>query len=728
MLFEKVRRQRRNVVAPIAQRRQDNFDCVEAEEQILTETSCRHLAVDVGVGGREDTDIDPPRARRAEALEFAAASTRSNFACCDGGTFAISSRNRVPPSASSNRPTRSARASVKAPRTWPNSSLSNTVSETPPAFTVTIGRAARGDSAWIACATSPLPVPFSPVIRTFASDGAVRSMSSRTGLIAGERAIRGGAPSKLRRAAPSSWRPRRNARLSSTCVRTMASSRALSHGFCTKSRAPRRIASTAMSTLAHAVSTMTGSVGSGRAAAPAGPALPVRSRVAGVVEIDQRRIEVGFVDRRQHGRGRRHRLHLKALALEKQLQRFEDVALVVGEKDAGDRDGTAIRSRESLHDPPVAQLDDAVAVLRVGLRVRHLDDRGSAAVELLEQLHDFTGLIRVEVAGRFVGENQPRAGDDGAGDAHELLLAAGQLAGIQILFADNLKAIEHIGDDALALCAWHVAIAERHLEIFVHREVVEQVIALEDEADVLLLQRQPVFLTQRVHRLSLQLVFAPPVGVVHPENVQQRRLPRSRRSHDRDELPGLTSRLMRRSRNVSPAPLLIDFSRFRTAIIRLSNPSTRGARRNDRVRKCADSFVRADRHVAGLEEDRRLPRRTDAGRAPGRQHVAGAQRQDIRAIRHQLVHRMNHQRRIRVLHDLAVEREFHLQVLRVANELLRHDERAPSGRTYRGSFEAPSRSHAACLRGRHDRRRRFRACTRKCSRLRGRSAHGRRSG
>ncbi len=42
----------------------------------------------------------------------------------------------------------------------------------------------------------------------------------------------------------------------------IAISRALSHGFCTKSRAPRRIASTATSTLPHAVMTTTGSVGS----------------------------------------------------------------------------------------------------------------------------------------------------------------------------------------------------------------------------------------------------------------------------------------------------------------------------------------------------------------------------------------------------------------------------------------------------------------------------------
>ena len=61
-------------------------------------------------------------------------------------TFAISSRNSVPPSASSKRPTRSILASVNAPFTWPNISLSKTPSASPPAFTVTMGlRRARGD-------------------------------------------------------------------------------------------------------------------------------------------------------------------------------------------------------------------------------------------------------------------------------------------------------------------------------------------------------------------------------------------------------------------------------------------------------------------------------------------------------------------------------------------------------------------------------------------------------
>jgi hypothetical protein len=40
---------------------------------------------------------------------------------------------------------------------------------------------ARGERAWIACATRPLPVPCSPVMSTLASEGPMRAIRSRTG-------------------------------------------------------------------------------------------------------------------------------------------------------------------------------------------------------------------------------------------------------------------------------------------------------------------------------------------------------------------------------------------------------------------------------------------------------------------------------------------------------------------------------------------------------------------
>ncbi len=138
----------------------------------------------------------------------------------------------MPPSASSKHPTRSALASVKAPFTWPNSSLSNTPSLNPPALTATSGFVARWDTAWSQRATTSLPVPCSPVISTLASEGPTRSMSSSTGCMAADSAISSGAPSPLRRTfSPSSRSLRRSARPSSTWAWIVASRRSLSQGF-----------------------------------------------------------------------------------------------------------------------------------------------------------------------------------------------------------------------------------------------------------------------------------------------------------------------------------------------------------------------------------------------------------------------------------------------------------------------------------------------------------------
>ncbi len=77
----------------------------------------------------------------------------------------ISSRNTVPPSATSTRPFLFASAPVNAPRTWPNSSDSSRFSGIAPQLTATNGLSRRSDCLCMAWATSSLPVPDSPVMR-----------------------------------------------------------------------------------------------------------------------------------------------------------------------------------------------------------------------------------------------------------------------------------------------------------------------------------------------------------------------------------------------------------------------------------------------------------------------------------------------------------------------------------------------------------------------------------
>ena len=76
-------------------------------------------------------------------------------------------------------------APVNAPRSWPNISLSTRSRGIAAQFTRTNGRSRRSLAAWIAAATSSLPVPDSPVISTRASVGATRAIIARTCSIAG---------------------------------------------------------------------------------------------------------------------------------------------------------------------------------------------------------------------------------------------------------------------------------------------------------------------------------------------------------------------------------------------------------------------------------------------------------------------------------------------------------------------------------------------------------------
>ena len=82
----------------------------------------------------------------------------------------------MPPSVSSKQPSRRSVAPVKAPRSWPNSSLSISVSGMAAQLMATNGLVRRFYSSWIVRATSSLPVPLSP----YTSTGAVLVPASST--------------------------------------------------------------------------------------------------------------------------------------------------------------------------------------------------------------------------------------------------------------------------------------------------------------------------------------------------------------------------------------------------------------------------------------------------------------------------------------------------------------------------------------------------------------------
>ena len=83
----------------------------------------------------------------------------------------------VPPLAAQNSPALSAVAPLKAPRTWPNSSLSSSASGSAAQLIATSGAEARSLRRWMIVATRLLPVPVSPVMRIGAVVAATRSIT-----------------------------------------------------------------------------------------------------------------------------------------------------------------------------------------------------------------------------------------------------------------------------------------------------------------------------------------------------------------------------------------------------------------------------------------------------------------------------------------------------------------------------------------------------------------------
>ena len=109
---------------------------------------------------------------------------------------------------------------------------------------------------------------------------------------------------------------------------------------------------------------------------------------------------------------------------------------------------------------------------------------GAGPVDPVEQPHDALAGGGVEVAGRLVGQQDQRPVDEGPGDRHPLLLAAGQLVGQVVALlgqADQVEDLGHLGAHHVLGPADHLE-GERH--VLVDRLVGQQPEVLEDAADV----------------------------------------------------------------------------------------------------------------------------------------------------------------------------------------------------------------------------------------------------
>src|ERR1700691_477829 len=106
-----------------------------------------------------------------------------------------------------------------------------------------------------------------------------------------------------------------------------------------------------------------------------------------------------------------------------------------------------------------------------------------------------------------------------------------------------MEPVQRIAHQTGALGRFDVAVRQRNVEVLVDRQVVDQVVALEHEADVLLVQLHAVLGLHLVNGMIQEVELAGPSAVQHPDDAEQRGFAAARWTHDGHKLAFLNVHL-----------------------------------------------------------------------------------------------------------------------------------------------------------------------------------------
>ncbi len=145
------------------------------------------------------------------------------------------------------------------------------------------------------------------------------------------------------------------------------------------------------------------------------------------------------------------------------------------------------RGADLLHQAVLHHHDPIGQRQRLVLVVRHVD---GGAVELAMDAADLRprldAQLGVEIRQRLVHEDQRRLDDDGAGDGHALLLAAGELSGQLVLLAGELHEPERMRHARRAVGGRDAAHPQAEADVLGDGHVRKQRVVLEHHAEAAL--------------------------------------------------------------------------------------------------------------------------------------------------------------------------------------------------------------------------------------------------
>ena len=148
-----------------------------------------------------------------------------------------------------------------------------------------------------------------------------------------------------------------------------------------------------------------------------------------------------------------------------------------------------------LHNTALLQHHHAVANVADHRHFVGDEDDGQAQtlVDLAQQAEDRLGGFRVEGRGSLVAEQNLRVVDQCAGNAHTLLLPAGELRRVGRVLALQAHQFQQLADFLFALRFGYARHLERQLNVLPHRLGRHQIEVLKDHADLAAQRHQLVF-------------------------------------------------------------------------------------------------------------------------------------------------------------------------------------------------------------------------------------------
>src|SRR4029077_17723817 len=117
-------------------------------------------------------------------------------------------------------------------------------------------------------------------------------------------------------------------------------------------------------------------------------------------------------------------------------------------------------------------------------------------------------IARVEVSGGLISHQDEWIANQSSGNSHALLLTAGELRGVVAHAVSHADAFEGVFHLLLALRGAGAPIGKRQLNIFVNRQVADEVERLEDETNFAVADAGALASREIRHGLTVQQVLS----------------------------------------------------------------------------------------------------------------------------------------------------------------------------------------------------------------------------